>query len=186
MGVDVIFNWVSDGVIEGRSNDASNRLIFTLTVDTVTGHLEFDLNDQLDHPFHSTDDGNDLIGMWEELLGLNLSSVIVITDADGPPINLGELPAPVVVINVIDDTPIIVGEPEIRIVDEDDIKTPWSLGTEPLDGAGDGSTLAARATSSRYCLPTSPARLADWFPSEPTSYRTTSQSSASSTASSRR
>ena len=45
-------DWTDDD-----GNGSNDRLIFWLTVDNVTGHVEFTLNDQIDHPLASTDDG---------------------------------------------------------------------------------------------------------------------------------
>ena len=38
-----------------------------------------------------------------------------------------------------DDIPVLTSGTVSIVVDEDDIKTPWSHGTSPSDGSGDGS-----------------------------------------------
>jgi hypothetical protein len=89
-------------------NGSLDRLVFTLTLDTTTGHFEFDLNDQIDHPIHSHDDGTNPAGVFEELLSINLSGVVEISDSGGQSVNLGNVPgAPVFAVGVIDDTPVL-------------------------------------------------------------------------------
>ena len=118
------------------SGYADGRLVFTLTV-AETGDWEFRLFDQLDHLIPSFDDGTNPIGILEETLGIDLSALIIGEDNNGTP--LPPLPEDTFILDVIDDTPIVVGEPICRTVDEDDIDTPWSLGTSPDDGTADGS-----------------------------------------------
>jgi hypothetical protein len=141
-GDDVHFEFVDSTQIRGIASDG--RIVFIVTLDNATGQLDFLLNDQIDHPLASFDDGTIPQGILEELLALNLSSVIEISDAGGQSVNLGDLPGPIVAIGVIDDTPIRSENKDIRTINEDDIETgngnpTGSYGTSPQDGDFDGS-----------------------------------------------
>lgn len=125
--------------IEGRTDggeEGEGRLIFRLTV-LDNGDWTFELFDQLDHLVDTFDNGTNPIGILEDALGIDLSALIHGTDNSGTPFALeGE---GIFVVDVVDDTPTVVGEPILRTVDEDDIDTPWSHGTSPDDGNADGS-----------------------------------------------
>ncbi len=115
------------------SDGASGRLVFKLDVDT-NGDFEFRLFDQLDH----SNPGVGTVGApVEDLISLDFSSLVTITDYDGDTIGA---PEGAFVINVRDDVPELAeAEPVSLVLDEDDIDTELSLGTEIEDGNGDGS-----------------------------------------------
>ena len=137
LGHPVEYSFYFDGLtfdyIEASSD---GRLVFTLTVND-DGTWQFVLYDQLDHLVDTIDDGTNPIGILEDTLGIDLSALIIGEDNNGTDLPL--LPEGTFVVDVIDDTPIAIGEPITRTVDEDDIDTPWSLGTSPDDGTADGS-----------------------------------------------
>lgn len=103
---------------------AGEAPVFTFTLQG-DGHFTFLLHGPLDHAS----------GGGENLLLLNLSSIIKATDADGDSITLDND----FYVKVVDDVPTVVGRKITAIVDEDDIDTPWSEGTSPDDGNADGS-----------------------------------------------
>ena len=115
-----------DGDFQVASMDymPAERIVFTLNLDA-DGSYTFNLFDQLDHP----------AGEGQNNLPIDLSSAIVATDADGDSITLSSG----FTVNVTDDVPEVVGKKITAIVDEDDIDTPWSEGTNPDDGNADGS-----------------------------------------------
>ena len=89
--------------------DAGDRQVFTLQITPATGAYTFTLLDQLDHGLGTND--ND-----EALLAINLSSVLVATDADGDfiPLTGG------FIISVENDIPVqVAGAPVTRTVYED-------------------------------------------------------------------
>jgi nidogen-like/Big-like domain-containing protein/uncharacterized protein DUF5801/VWA domain-containing protein/hemolysin type calcium-binding protein len=89
-----IQGWTSPG-------EGGGRLIFTLDL-SPDGSYTFTLNSQLDDPFHSTDDGTNPPGIFEETLKLDLSAAITAHDATPDSISF---PANSFDIGVIDDTP---------------------------------------------------------------------------------
>ena len=97
IGLEVHYAAVDSQNIEGRTSD--NRLIFTLHVNT-DGTFTFTLNDQIDHPTHTHDNGQ---GFGEETLNLDISNAIIAHDATPDPI---VFPTNTIEIGVIDDTPI--------------------------------------------------------------------------------
>lgn len=119
--------------------DGTDRLVFKLTLNEVTGQYKFELFDQLDHdkPFIGADENFDLQNNPPgDVYAIDFGKLIEVTDYDGDSIGLdGKL-----IIKVRDDVPeIIPCEPIKLTVDEDDIRTPLSTGTSPNDGNGDGS-----------------------------------------------
>ncbi|GEM_PF-2472961 len=104
---------------------AGPRLVFTLHV-AENGHWIFTLNDQIDHE----------AGGGENLAMLDFSSLIKFSDYDGDSIQLS---GGTMIVKVIDDVPVVNDQSITATVDEDDIDTPWSQGTHPDDGDGDGS-----------------------------------------------
>ena len=88
--------------------DAGDRQVFTLQITPATGAYTFTLLDQLDHGLGTND--ND-----EALLAINLSSVLVATDADGDFIPL----TGAFTISVENDIPVQVGTPVTGTVYED-------------------------------------------------------------------
>ena len=104
-----------------------DRIVFELEV-LPNGNWTLTIYDQLDHAFAD---------QLEGLLSINLTEVIKATDGNGSVLIFS---GNAFTVGVIDDVPILTGETEHRTVDEDDIHTPWSHGTSPNDGPGDGST----------------------------------------------
>ncbi|MGB7509732.1 MAG: DUF5801 repeats-in-toxin domain-containing protein, partial [Pelodictyon phaeoclathratiforme] len=76
---------------------AGGNTVFTLSIDPVTGNYRFELLDQLDHPNANGDDN--------EILPLNLTSILKITDKDGDPLPVSGT----FTINVEDDVPVGTG-----------------------------------------------------------------------------
>jgi T1SS-143 domain-containing protein len=110
---------------------AGTRHVFTLHV-SANGDYEFTLNDQIDHPTLNGAAGDNL----ENLLDINLTTLIHAVDSDGDPVTLA---GDAFAVTVIDDIPVVTGAVVTRIVNENDIATPWSRGTSPDDGSADGS-----------------------------------------------
>ena len=164
LGEDVVFVWIDSQTIEGRTVD-TDRLIFTLTLNNVTGHVEFDLNDQLDHPFVSHDDGTNFVGALEELLSINLSSVVEISDSAGHTVNLGDIPGPpLFAVGVIDDTPtafncVEAEQQEVTVIYEEHNFGSWSL-------TGSGSIVGDIGTTDPQPDPTEQALLVPEVPGE--------------------
>src|SRR5262249_50208073 len=107
LGVDVHYVVVSTTEIQGWAGDpqTGGRLVFTLTV-SPDGHYTFDLNDQIDHPDHTNDNGSNPVGALEETLQLDFSSIIHVSDNGGHDAVLSDLStSPVFTVGVIDDTP---------------------------------------------------------------------------------
>ena len=102
IGLAVHYDRVSDTEIDGRTSDG--RLIFTLTIGA-NGAFTFTLNDQIDHPTHSHDDGTHPQGIFEETLNIDLSTAVVAHDATPDPV---VFPTNTFDIGVIDDTPITI------------------------------------------------------------------------------
>ena len=102
IGLAVHYDRVSDTEIDGRTSDG--RLIFTLTIGA-DGAFTFTLNDQIDHPTHSHDDGTHPQGIFEETLNIDLSTAVVAHDATPDPV---VFPTNTFDIGVIDDTPITI------------------------------------------------------------------------------
>ena len=88
--------------------DAGDRQVFTLQITPATGAYTFTLLDQLDHGLGTND--ND-----EALIAINLSSILVATDADGDFIPL----TGAFTISVENDIPVQIGDPVAQTVYED-------------------------------------------------------------------
>ncbi|MBX6329688.1 MAG: VWA domain-containing protein, partial [Pseudolabrys sp.] len=101
IGEVVRYHVVDAHTIEGWTSFGSEdaRLIFTLVVNA-DGTFTFTLNDQIDHPIHTHDDGQ---GFGEETLNLDLSNAIHAHDANGDQVSF---PQNTFDIGVIDDTPV--------------------------------------------------------------------------------
>jgi hypothetical protein len=101
IGEVVEYHVVNSTTIQGWTSfgEEDARLIFTLVVNP-SGTFTFTLNDQIDHPTHTHDDGQ---GFGEETLNLDLSSAIHAHDANGDQV---DFPQNTFDIGVIDDTPV--------------------------------------------------------------------------------
>ena len=98
-----------------------DRLVFTLEVNPVTGAFTFSLHDQLDHA----------PGAGQNSLSIDFGSALQATDFDGDAIPLTGK----VTVNVTDDVPVLTdAAPVTMTVDEDDIETAGSTGSQPDDG----------------------------------------------------
>jgi T1SS-143 domain-containing protein len=109
---------VSGNVLTASANGSP---VFTLTVNA-DGSWTFDLEGQLDHPTAGTEDN----------LSLDLSSVIVATDADGDSVGAA---GGVFVVSVDDDSPTQSREQLSGIVDEDAV--PGGIAGGPDDVPGE-------------------------------------------------
>lgn len=123
---------ISEEIFEG----AEGRLVFKFDLDS-NGNFEFRLFDQLDHSLTDNPDTETVETAFEDLISLDFSSLVTITDFDGDTITA---PEGALVINLRDDVPELGhARPVSLVLDEDDIDTSASLGTEIEDGNGDGS-----------------------------------------------
>ncbi|WP_041465740.1 T1SS-143 repeat domain-containing protein [Chlorobium limicola] len=105
--------------------------VFTLELDATTGEYEFTLLDQLDHQ-GGEDDG--------ELLPIDLSSAIIVTDADN---DVLELDGGSLVINVEDDIPEQNDEAVTGTVHEDALPTGNAEGGQTVSVTGSVSGLVS-------------------------------------------
>ena len=110
-------------LLTAKADSGTDPDVFTLKL-YENGNWEFVLKQELDHHDFTAVDN------LEGYLGLDLSGFITATDYDGDSVALG---GGSFVIQVIDDVPILSGEAETKLVNEDDISTPWSEGTSPHD-----------------------------------------------------
>ena len=95
--------------------------MFELEVNPATGAFTFSLHDQLDHA----------PGAGQNSLSIDFGSALQATDFDGDAIPLTGK----VTVNVTDDVPVLTGTAAVTItVDEDDIETAGSTGSQPDDG----------------------------------------------------
>lgn len=102
---------------------AGGRVIFTVELfDTGNGSFKFDLEDTLDHPAGEAE--NDLV----------ISFLFAATDSDG------DTATSTFAVGVDDDMPVVGDGVQRATLDEDDIVSFFSTGTEPNDGNSDGST----------------------------------------------
>jgi T1SS-143 domain-containing protein len=89
---------------------ADGREVFTLTVNG-DGSWDFDLKDQLDHVDDGNDDENlELVTDGAPVDGIDFSSILTVTDEDGDTVTGAA--AGSFIINVQDDVPVAVIEPE--------------------------------------------------------------------------
>jgi hypothetical protein len=104
IGEVVKYVFVSDTEIQGWAfdGDFQDRLVFTLNINP-DGTFTFTLNDQIDHPIHSHDDGTNPQGALEETLDLDISTAVAAHDATPSPVSF---PPGTIEIGVIDDTPV--------------------------------------------------------------------------------
>lgn len=110
--------------------------VFTLQV-KADGSWNFDLKDQLDHVADGNTEGNTLVGSTAPGGGIDFSSVVIATDADGDTA-YGAVDNSFV-INVQDDVPELVDEFDPVLVFEDGLAS--ALG-DASDGIGGGDTSA--------------------------------------------
>ncbi|MEP1571697.1 DUF5801 repeats-in-toxin domain-containing protein [Roseibium album] len=116
-------SYTLNGSLDILTATAGGRVIFTVELfDTGSGSFKFDLEDSLDHPEGA--DENDLI----------LDFLYVATDSDG------DTSTSTFSVGVDDDTPVVGDGVERATLDEDDIVSFFSIGSEPSDGNADGST----------------------------------------------
>ncbi len=101
IGLAVQYKYVDSSDIQGWTSDG--REIFSVHVNT-DGTFTFTLNDQIDHPTHSNDDGTNPQGIFEETLNLDISNAIIAHDATPDQI---VFPQNTIDIGVIDDTPTV-------------------------------------------------------------------------------
>ncbi|TIN31236.1 MAG: hypothetical protein E5Y31_03455 [Mesorhizobium sp.] len=108
---DAVTYSVVGGLLTATADDGglNERIVFTLTL-AADGTYTFDLQDQIDHAPASGDAG---------ILALDLSSLLVATDADGDTVTPD---AEAFVINVENDVPVASEETVSAIVQEDDLK----------------------------------------------------------------
>src|SRR4029077_6685857 len=104
LGSAVQYVFVSSTEIEGWtfSGGSQLNLVFILDINP-DGTFTFTLNDQIDHPTHSHDDGTHPQGIFEETLNIDLSTAVVAHDATPDPV---VFPTNTFDIGVIDDTPV--------------------------------------------------------------------------------
>ena len=137
---DAVTYSVTDGATEDTlTATAGGRTVFTLVVAANRAYT-FDLKDQLDHA-----DGGDAA-----TLAIDLSSVIVATDADGDSVTP---PANAFVINVENDVPVASGATESATVQEDDLSTSAGDLSDGIDEAGDPPTDEASGTLTALVTP---------------------------------
>ncbi|WP_210240565.1 DUF5801 repeats-in-toxin domain-containing protein, partial [Mesorhizobium sp. B2-1-5] len=122
------------GVYDADNNGitAGDKVAFALHVDAATGQVAVAQYVSLQHPdTHSNDEGI--------ALGAGSVSVTVTaTDGDGDHVTQSADISQTVVFE--DDGPkVLSGHAAPVTIDEDDIFSPWSQGTSPYDGSGDGS-----------------------------------------------
>ena len=133
LGEDVHYVFVDATKIEGWVGELfaeGSRLIFTLTIDKITGHFAFDLNDQIDHPNHTTDNGANPVGALEETLFLDLSGLVQVSDSASQTLILSEK---TFTVGVIDDTPVA----HIEINEKTTLSVDETLGGLATDGNGE-------------------------------------------------
>ncbi|WP_292005005.1 DUF5801 repeats-in-toxin domain-containing protein [Chlorobium sp.] len=111
-GEQVFYAWESETVLYGRTADGDD--VFRLEVDAATGDYSFELLRQLDHP---DADGND-----DEVMTLDLSGTVRVTDADGDPLAVSG----VFMMQVEDDVPVSYDTTVTGHVDEDEL-TPYGI-----------------------------------------------------------
>ncbi len=94
---------VDDPVGDSREGvfDSDDRLVFSLHLNP-NGSYIFELRDQLDHPLTDDPDTPVTETAFEDILGIDFSSIVVATDADGDTTGLD---AGAFTIDVIDDVP---------------------------------------------------------------------------------
>ncbi len=129
----VLYGFANVGGPSGVSFDPQlgDRPVFKLTLNE-NGSYTFELIDQLDHDLGA---GQNTGLQGSDANAINFGAVIQATDHDGDSVSLNNAFS----ITITDDVPVLSGTKENRLVDEDDIKTSQSTGTNPTDGNGDGS-----------------------------------------------
>ena len=136
-GDDLFYRINADGDLVARAEDDSGekRTVFKLKLEE-DGNYKFKLFDQLDHP--------DADG--ENSLYIDFSGVVDAVDFDQDAINLSEIEfdeGTAFSIEVVDDVPQGTGEPVSAKVDEDDLDTVFSTGTDDQDPNPDGPAVVA-------------------------------------------
>ncbi|WP_168801103.1 T1SS-143 repeat domain-containing protein [Rhizobium rhizophilum] len=139
----VLYAFDNAGPHKGESydSDKGDRLVFKLTL-SETGSYTFELVDQLDHDLGGGQNTDLQDGLkYSDVEAIDFGSVIKATDYDGDSVVLKDAFS----ITIKDDAPVLSGQKENRIVDEDDISTlndgliGGSLGTSPNDDEDDDS-----------------------------------------------
>ncbi|WP_449394901.1 T1SS-143 repeat domain-containing protein [Devosia riboflavina] len=166
-GLPLVFSWTGNTITASvvGEGDKSSQLIFKISLsDDASGSYKFQLFGPLDHepnrgqqPGEGGSDlppsegemqakiageGDDDGDSYEDDIVLNFE--FTAKDADGDTVG-GNF-----AVTVDDDMPVLISNGErdnVRIVDEDDIRTALSQGTSPNDGAGDGSYTGNPATN---------------------------------------
>ncbi|MET0437516.1 MAG: DUF5801 repeats-in-toxin domain-containing protein [Devosia sp.] len=166
-GLPLVFSWTGNTITASvvGEGDESSQLIFKISLsDDASGSYKFQLFGPLDHepnrgqqPGEGGSDlppsegemqakiageGDDDGDSYEDDIVLNFE--FTAKDADGDTVG-GNF-----AVTVDDDMPVLISNGErdnVRIVDEDDIRTALSQGTSPNDGAGDGSYTGNPATN---------------------------------------
>lgn len=126
-----IYYDISGNTLTGYTSSVAN--VFTFTVDQ-WGNATFNLNDQIDHDDASGDSGILTIS--------DLGQFVRATDFDGDSVELTGR----IAVNVENDVPEGIGKPVVGIVDEDDLDTNWSTGTDDADPAADGPVVATNGS----------------------------------------
>nr|WP_304504896.1 DUF5801 repeats-in-toxin domain-containing protein [Defluviimonas sediminis] len=138
-GADVIRAWVDKG-------GAGERLVFTFSVSSV-GAATLTLNDQLDHAAGGGENTALLLAGGGTVSVIDFSAMLLILDADNDPL---ATEAGFLTYAVQDDVPVLTGGTESGSVDEDDLQTALSdgsdTGTNPLTATGDLSALVTAGT----------------------------------------
>jgi hypothetical protein len=134
-GHDLVYVWdAGTNTLKAVWSDDTSHVVFQIEVNPTTGAYTLSLFDQLDHPYTddpSTSADDATVTAFEDNLIVDL--VYTVTDGNG------DVAAGTLAVDFDDDMPRVTGAVESRTVDEDDIETPWSHGTSPDDGPGDGS-----------------------------------------------
>lgn len=154
-GLPLVFSWSANKITASVVGEGgvSSQLIFQISLsDDASGGYKFQLFGPLDHEPYGGQPSGEGEGdseyqpgegdSYEDDIVLNFE--FTAKDADGDTVG-GSF-----TVTVDDDMPVLVSNSEhdnVRIVDEDDIRTALSLGTSPNDGAGDGSYTGNPATN---------------------------------------
>jgi len=113
-----IWYFEEEGKLVARAGGEDGRIVFTFTVDSVTGEAVFNLKDQIDHdPDHLGDDGELAIN-----LGKFVEASIEDADGDTASVNFNHK----IVVNVENDVPILNCETAHFCVQEDALGN-WTL-----------------------------------------------------------
>ena len=157
-GDPVLYHWIDANHLIGYADDGSggfdgainddpdsnspfhlgsgpDRIVYTLTLND-DGSFLYELVDQVDH----------FPGVGENLLGLDFTALILITDDNGSTLSLtGE----VFTIQIIDDVPLTVSpsEPESLALDEDDLDNFDSIQADNIEGSTGTDTTGPKSVT---------------------------------------